>query len=137
MTMSANSCSWQHLICSRVFCREAVKIEPNNKDARNKLKECENTIKKLRIENTINADAVRVIALKCRTRSKRLDWCPTILHIALVHIEECMLNRICMYLPLTLLPWQISTTIDPDSIEVEATYDGPRLGIDGQVIDLC
>jgi hypothetical protein len=27
--------------------REAVKVEPKNQDARNKLKECENAIKKL------------------------------------------------------------------------------------------
>ena len=64
--------------------REAVKIEPSNKDARTKLSECEKAIKKERFEAAIGMDAPG------------------------------------------------STQIDPDTIDVEASYNGPVLE-EGQV----
>jgi serine/threonine-protein phosphatase 5 len=64
--------------------REAVKIEPSNKDARTKLSECEKAIKKERFEAAIGMDASG------------------------------------------------TTQIDPDTIDVEASYKGPVLE-EGQV----
>jgi len=65
---------------ARADFREAVKIEPANKDARSKLNECEKAIRKEKFEAAIGVD----------------HGAP-------------------------------ATQIDPDTIEVESTYTGPRL----------